>query len=1674
MTDENEMDPENFLITEDEEFKIKTICEFLFFDQFKDYVSYNRFEQCFQPLINDLNLSTDKIFKELAGKQKKYITYKRFINCYLANKHKTRILPKDVRTFFDTLMNNLIHGENTPIGRPQEKVLTFSTTKSNRNRKYISLIEVLTDKNGIIHGLNLQYEDQLIKEKLYPKTIEGELLLSIEMNLGLLIDEKHNVGKNKITKEKELFYRDYVTHIFGTYNKNSEIITFLGFKCVSGKTEFVGAPSGEGFIFGGWGTKFHQLKMQVTEKGITFFQPIFNENPRINFYLKNAKNYTKEKIEEDTELILDEPQLAKLTDEVEIDKFITTPIISDDLFFNPKLKDEISGSDYKEIVNQASRQWLLPKGSKPAPRKFLSLNEALRVYEEEKTKRDLYKETLKKNDNDKDIKEDPEEHKILRNNKDNKDNENQIKKKKLHKNKKILTNKSGNGEKKWDGDIEKAKPKSIFMSRENYQTLKNKLAQNILEEINANEENPTNTKEYLMETIIPEIADIKGSNAFYGKKHETPNLNQKKLHMQVHKLNLNKEENKSSIDDSKNKKTKKVNLNKKDDVNKNKWDEDSLKTDFTKEETENQNQDNENDDNNDNEDKKNKKKEEKEEEKDDTRKYYSDALELFNELSNKNGENEEKNNEDNLFGFGLSERYFKGKPNTNTKKLGDKTGVYNYAPVAQYSCDENHSYYTSGNSNNTNKTYNYYDNIYSSVSDNMKSNNNPKYNYNYLLVNNKYKDNPQRMKQMQNNWKYFSKEIKRVSGVYVLQTIGTILKTIKILRDDSISKQKIPLSEKIKLFKLLEENQAVVEFLNKEKEVENLKTVPSKKISKKNINIIKEEKSEGENENDIDNDEFMLPDEHPEKTLSLNELEEKLRDISILLENKKLREEQKRKIAILKNLFLQQKNIFVENETNKVKEDIINNNKDLNIDNLIKDETNKRKKAEKEEQKSIESKIGLIPEEPPEDQNDILSLAGAEVPNKIYRKQNLCKTSGYWTDFLFSPQTRSLCPYNSNGFLLPEGVNPSDLRGWNEFKWFRPEAIFDTPNYIILPDEVSPNDIIQGCLNDSYFLAVLGSLCKCPKIIEKLFFIKEKTKEHLYGIYFNIHGNWKLVLIDDNFPGTDDKNFKKFAFGHCRNREIWVNLLEKAWAKINGCYAQIGGNFSPYEIFDILTEAYTEVINLNRNKTHLKENLWKKIVDAENNEFIIIAVSNNNSSVEEIGLVPGDTYIVSSIYEINDGRENERLLKLTNPWGDAEYSGDWSETSSRWTDELKEKLQLSEKKDGDFFISYNDFINYFGSIGIVKLHEDYLSNSIRISKPQAKKCQLIKIKVTSKECHAYLQLYQKNPRIILSDGSYQKPELAYLILTDKDFNYITSMSSNNMHLCVEHNLEKGDYYLFCDVNYRYVNKNQKVHGYNITSYSDNEIQFENVTEEVNIKECLHKAMISYCKNNIKSYVLNGVNVYFTKSFNDDLPFVVGYFDNISNTDNKISIDLKNKGNKSCCFYCDDVANEDDECIIKDLPAKQDNIFLVMKYSLTSLFTINYLITSNFEKLETKKKAVDNAKIKTILLKNSQISKKLDTKIVFNEEGHPLDIDPTLIQYVLEINEGGYIIGLENTSKKKIKLKLSLEGLELTDSLYKGRSSPTFYIEPKERKTFSSVIKDRFNGDLSFKFELVKK
>ena len=585
--------------------------------------------------------------------------------------------------------------------------------------------------------------------------------------------------------------------------------------------------------------------------------------------------------------------------------------------------------------------------------------------------------------------------------------------------------------------------------------------------------------------------------------------------------------------------------------------------------------------------------------------------------------------------------------------------------------------------------------------------------------------------------------------------------------------------------------------------------------------------------------------------------------------------------------------------------------------------------------------------------------------------------------------------------------------------------------------------------------------------------------------------------------------------------------MEKAWAKLNGCYAKVGAGGLPNEVFDICTEAYSDYILIQKKS---KADLWKIIIESEKKNYVMTAGTTKNLNgikLEKIGLTPGHAYAVLKALEIDTGTTVEKVVQLRNPWGNFEYSGDWSDYSSKWTDELKIKYEFNKKNEGIFYMAFDDFSQYFLTMGLSKLHENYISNNIKINKLENTKCQLIKVKVKnegSKKINSYLQLYEKNPRIILKNGTYQKTALCFLILTDSDFNYLISSSGNKMHISVEYDLEPNkEYYIFSDVNYRYdpINKGNN-HGYRVTYYAEEEIIFENVTEnnKYNVGELLRKAMIDYCKKNVKKSKSNGMNIYATPSYSDDFPFSVTYFENEKNPDNLVILNITYKGDKSFCYYCDDIATEEDIKLEKELPKDGNQIVLLMKYNLSSIFSLNYLfktdkrtqeqkdeynkkkkrnqnnnnevesinINSNAEqnkdnksninkneekKAETKEKNTSNAtNINNTSNKNNTNNNKKSTSNsgnVFDEEGEPIAPNADLIQYVKEIS-GGYIIGIENRSKKKKRVKLNIEGLELTDAAYRGRGSPSFYIDSKDKKIINAKIKSGYSGDLSFQFE----
>lgn len=51
-----------------------------------------------------------------------------------------------------------------------------------------------------------------------------------------------------------------------------------------------------------------------------------------------------------------------------------------------------------------------------------------------------------------------------------------------------------------------------------------------------------------------------------------------------------------------------------------------------------------------------------------------------------------------------------------------------------------------------------------------------------------------------------------------------------------------------------------------------------------------------------------------------------------------------------------------------------------------------------------------------------------------------------------------------------------------------------------------------------------------------------------------INGIWEDVVMDDLFPCINSYKEVKPIFNHTKSNELWVMILEKAWAKIHGGY----------------------------------------------------------------------------------------------------------------------------------------------------------------------------------------------------------------------------------------------------------------------------------------------------------------------------------------------------------------------------------------------------------------------------------------------------------------------------------------------------------------------------------------
>jgi hypothetical protein len=384
----------------------------------------------------------------------------------------------------------------------------------------------------------------------------------------------------------------------------------------------------------------------------------------------------------------------------------------------------------------------------------------------------------------------------------------------------------------------------------------------------------------------------------------------------------------------------------------------------------------------------------------------------------------------------------------------------------------------------------------------------------------------------------------------------------------------------------------------------------------------------------------------------------------------------------------------------------------------------------------------------------------------------------------------------------------------DEIIWLKAEEIFQSGIYSIFTNDVGVDDVQQGNVGNCYFMASLTALTEYPQLLYQLFKNFIIPKNGCYEIGLNVEGKWQIIIVDDYFPCS--KKTRMPLFAKPNGNELWVMLLEKAWAKINGGYLNISGGWAT-EVLRCLTSFPIQYFNHNKISG---DELWYNLCMAEQNGHIVACCSKFKEEIESFGLIPGHSFTLISVKEGIIKGKNIRLVKLRNPWGYKEWNGPWSDQSQEWTKEAREvflkDVGLVQKDDGLFWMSYEDFLKFFIVSELCKISYPQCVKHFTIPKETVNEPHVFELQIF-KKCKINITAIKKNYRFHRTMQS--DCELVInMILVKKNLlgiiEFVCSTNEVESNPMIEAELHHGYYLLYVHANYKHTTFD-KLRKYNI-------------------------------------------------------------------------------------------------------------------------------------------------------------------------------------------------------------------------------------------------------------------
>ncbi|KAG8226694.1 hypothetical protein J437_LFUL005509 [Ladona fulva] len=322
--------------------------------------------------------------------------------------------------------------------------------------------------------------------------------------------------------------------------------------------------------------------------------------------------------------------------------------------------------------------------------------------------------------------------------------------------------------------------------------------------------------------------------------------------------------------------------------------------------------------------------------------------------------------------------------------------------------------------------------------------------------------------------------------------------------------------------------------------------------------------------------------------------------------------------------------------------------------------------------------------------------------------------------------------------------------------WMRPHEMCQRPQFIVSDDSDSESGLgrcdLEAGISEGPGACVIGAVSALasltPTLLRRVIPTDQSFEPGSYcGLFrfcFWHFGEWTDVIIDDRLPTYRGR----LVYLHSGNAsEFWAALLEKAYAKLYGCYENVqqgwgicggglgncsnGGHGSGSssggcsgvgltQALQDLTGGVVQSFDLRGQDRFLTFQVLSSAVPRST--LLIVSILPEKDGRRQLrlrnGLLTHHTYSVTGMARVRGGGGvvETTLVRLRSSGGisitgtgSGEWTGPWSERSWEWdglSDRDKELLSVRIRKEGEFWMSFEDFARHFTRLDLVHIGPD--------------------------------------------------------------------------------------------------------------------------------------------------------------------------------------------------------------------------------------------------------------------------------------------------------------------------------------------------------------------------------